>query len=129
MFKKITLLSLIAALFSSAIVPTANAVTESTPTKALVSTTWLKANIADPNLILLHVGDNDNSVYARTHIEGAQFIDWKTELANSSESKLKNGVVTRQNFDKVLKRLGVTEKSTVVLYAEAKSGLKATWGA
>jgi len=38
-------------------------------------------------------------------------------------------VVTRANFDKVLKRLGVTSKSTVVLYAEAKSGLKATWGA
>jgi len=129
MFKKVTLISLIAALFSSAIVPTATAVSESTPTKNLVSTTWLKANLDDPNLVLLHVGDNDNSIYARTHIEGAQFINWKTELANSSESKLKNGVVTRPNFDKVLKRLGVTAKSTVVLYAEAKSGLKATWGA
>jgi thiosulfate/3-mercaptopyruvate sulfurtransferase len=129
MFKKFTLISLIAALFSSAIVPTATAVSESTPTKNLISTTWLKANLADPNLVLLHVGDNDNSIYARTHIEGAQFINWKTELANSSESKLKNGVVTRPNFDKVLKRLGVTAKSTVVLYAEAKSGLKATWGA
>ena len=129
MFKKVTLVSLVVALFATTIAPSAQAVTESTPTKALVSTTWLKANLADPNLILLHVGDADNSVYARTHIEGAQYIDWKTELANSSESKLKNGVVTRQNFDAVLKRLGVTEKSTVVLYAEAKSGLKATWGA
>jgi thiosulfate/3-mercaptopyruvate sulfurtransferase len=129
MFKKITLISLVAALAATVITPSAQAVTESTPTKALVSTTWLKANLADPNLVLLHVGDNDNSVYARTHIEGAQYIDWKTELANSSESKLKNGVVTRGNFDKVLKRLGVTSKSTVVLYAEAKSGLKATWGA
>lgn len=129
MFKKVTLISLIAALFSSAIVPSATAVSESTPTKTLVSTTWLKANLSDSNLVLVHVGDNDNSVYARTHIEGAQFVNWKTELANSSESKLKNGVVTRTNFDKVLQRLGVTSKSTVVLYAEAKSGLKATWGA
>jgi thiosulfate/3-mercaptopyruvate sulfurtransferase len=129
MFKKVTLISLVAALSATAIVPSASAVTESTPTKNLVSTTWLKANLSDSNLILVHVGDNDNSVYARTHIEGAQFINWKTELANSAESKLKNGVVTRANFDKVLKRLGVTSKSTVVLYAEAKSGLKATWGA
>ena len=129
MFKKVTLISLIAALISTAIVPTATAVSESTPTKTLVSTTWLKANLSDSNLILVHVGDNDNSVYARTHIEGAQFVNWKTELANSSESKLKNGVVTRTNFDTVLKRLGVTSKSTVVLYAEAKSGLKAAWGA
>jgi thiosulfate/3-mercaptopyruvate sulfurtransferase len=129
MLKKVTLFSLIAALFSTAIVPSASAVTESTPTKALVSTTWLKANLADPNLILLHVGDADNAVYARTHIEGAQYIDWKTELANSSESKLKNGVVTRGNFDKVVKRLGVTDKSTVVLYHEGKSNLRATWGA
>jgi len=129
MFKKVTIISLAAALFSSAIVPSASAVTESTPTKSLVSTTWLKENLADPNLILVHVGENDNSVYARTHIEGSQFINWKTELANSSESKLKNGVVTRGNFDKVLKRLGVTPQSTVVLYAEGKSGLRAAWGA
>jgi thiosulfate/3-mercaptopyruvate sulfurtransferase len=129
MFKKVTLISLVAALFSTAIVPSASAVTESTPTKNLVSTTWLKANLSDSNLVLVHVGDNDNAIYARTHIEGSQFVNWKTELANSSESKLKNGVVTRGNFDKVLKRLGVTSKSTVVLYAEAKSGLKATWGA
>lgn len=129
MFKKITVVSLLAALISTAFAPASQAVTESNPTKNLVSTTWLKANLNDPNLILLHVGDADNSIYARTHIEGAQYIDWKSELANSSESKLKNGVVTRSNFDKVLKRLGVTSKSTVVLYAEAKSGLKATWGA
>jgi thiosulfate/3-mercaptopyruvate sulfurtransferase len=129
MFKKVVLTSLIAALASSGIVPVANAVTESTPTKALVSTTWLQANISNPNLILLHVGDNDNSIYARTHIEGSQFINWKTELANSSESKLKNGVVTRTNFDRVVKRLGITDKSTVVLYAEGRSNLKAAWGA
>jgi thiosulfate/3-mercaptopyruvate sulfurtransferase len=128
MFKKITRISIAVALLSSVLAPSAQAVTESTPTKALVSTTWLKANLSDPNLILLHVGDADNSIYARTHIEGAQYIDWKTELANSSESKLKNGVVTRTNFDKVLKRIGATSNSTVVLYAEAKSGLKATWG-
>lgn len=129
MFKKISIVSLIVSLFSLSLAPATYAVSESTPTKALVSTTWLKSNLTDPNLVLLHVGDNDNSIYARTHIEGAQFIDWKTELANSSESKLKNGVVTRSNFDKVLKRIGVTSKSTVVLYAEGKSGLKAAWGA
>jgi thiosulfate/3-mercaptopyruvate sulfurtransferase len=50
-------------------------------------------------------------------------------LANSSESKLKNGVVTRTNFEKVVKRLGVTDKSTVILYAEGRSNLKAAWGA
>ena len=129
MFKKTILVSLISALISTAIVPAASAVTESTPTKALVSTSWLQTNLSNPNLILLHVGDNDNSVYARTHIEGAQFINWKTELANSSESKLKNGVITRTNFEKVVKRIGLTDKSTVVLYAEGKSNLKAAWGA
>ncbi len=129
MFKKTILVALISALVSTAIVPAASAVTESTPTKALVSTSWLQTNLSNSNLILLHVGDNDNSVYARTHIEGAQFINWKTELANSSESKLKNGVITRTNFEKVVKRIGLTDKSTVVLYAEGKSNLKAAWGA
>lgn len=113
----------------AAFVQPAQAVTSSTPTKALVSTTWLQSNLADKKLVLLHVGDNDNSIYLRSHIEGAQYLDWKTQLANASESKLKNGVVTKANFQKVTKALGINSDSTVVLYAEAKSGLKATWGA
>ena len=113
----------------AAFVQPAQAVTASTPVKALVSTTWLKANLADKKLVVLHVGDADNSVFLRSHIEGAQYIDWKTQLANASESKLKNGVVTKTNFQAVTKTLGINNDSTVVLYAEAKSGLKATWGA
>lgn len=113
----------------AAFVNPAQAVTTSTPTKALVSTTWLKENLSDKKLILLHVGDSDNSVYLRSHIEGAQFIDWKTQLANSSESKLRNGVVTKANFQTVTKNLGINKDSTVVLYHEAKSINKATWGA
>ena len=129
MFEKIFAASISVVLLSTVVIPSSSAVTESTPTKTLVSTSWLQENLSNPNLLLLHVGDNDNSIYARTHIAGAHLIDWKTELANSAESKLKNGVVTRANFDKVLKRIGATPKSTIVLYAEGKSGLKATWGA
>lgn len=106
----------------------ANAVTTSAPTKNLVSTSWLKDNLSDKNLVLLHVGDSDNSLYVRGHIDGAQFIDWKTELANSSESALRNGVVIQSKFQQVAKRLGINRDSTVVLYAEGKSGLKAAWG-
>ncbi len=113
----------------AAFVQPAQAITASTPTKALVSTEWLKANINDPKLVLLHVADSDSAIYSRSHIQGAQLIDWKTQLANSSESKLKNGVVTRSNFQKVVKALGVNTDSTVVLYQEAKSITKATWGA
>lgn len=118
-----------AAIAVTAFVQPAQAVTTSTPSKALVSTTWLKENLADKKLVLLHVGDADNSVYLRSHIEGAQFIDWKTQLANASESKLKNGVVTKANFQTVTKNLGINKDSTVVLYHEAKSINKATWGA
>jgi thiosulfate/3-mercaptopyruvate sulfurtransferase len=113
----------------AAFVQPAQAVTTSTPTKALVSTTWLKENLADKKLVLLHVGDADDSVYLRSHIEGAQFINWKTELANSSESKLKNGVVTKATFQASTKKLGINKDSTVVLYHEGKSITKATWGA
>lgn len=128
MFKKVISAVLATALISSVFAFPAQAVTPSTPTKALVSTAWLKENLADKNLIILHVGDADNSIYVRGHIEGAQYLDWKTELANSSESKLKNGVVVQSKFQQVAKRLGINSDSTVVLYAEGKSGLKATWG-
>lgn len=106
----------------------AQALTTSTPTKNLVTVSWLKDNLADKNLVLIHVGDAGNSVYVRGHIAGAQFVDWTTELANSQESKLRNGIVPQSKFKGVAKRLGVADDSTVVLYAEGKSGLKATWG-
>jgi thiosulfate/3-mercaptopyruvate sulfurtransferase len=128
-FKKSLSIVIASAIAVAAFVQPAQAVTTSSPTKALVSTSWLKANLADKKLVVLHVGDADNSIFLRSHIEGAQYLDWKTQLANSSESKLKNGVVTKTNFQKVTKALGVNSDSTVVLYAEAKSGLKATWGA
>lgn len=128
MFKKVISAVMAVSISSIAFISPSSAVTPSTP-KALVNAAWLKANLTDPNLVLLHVGDADNSVYVRGHIEGAQFINWKTELANASESKLKNGVVTRTKFYSVARHFGINKNSTVVLYSEAKSNLKATWGA
>ena len=128
MFKRIIATVVTLSLGSVAFIAPANAVTPSTP-KTLVTAKWLTENIKDPNLVLIHVGDNDRSIYARSHIEGAQFIDWKTQLANSSESKLKNGVVTRSAFYSAARDFGISKDSTVVLYHEGKSNLRATWGA
>jgi thiosulfate/3-mercaptopyruvate sulfurtransferase len=128
MFKKIFAVSMISTLASTILIAPSQAITPSEPTKALVTTDWLTRNLKDPKLVLIHVGDNDRSIYARSHIEGAQFIDWKTQLANSSESKLRNGVVTRTNFFSVARNFGISKDSTVVLYAEGRSNLKATWG-
>ena len=107
MFKKVISLVLASALISSVFAFPAQAITPSSPTQALVSAAWLKENIADKKLVILHVGDADNSVYVRGHIEGAQYLDWKTELANASESKLRNGVVVQSKFQQVVKRLGI----------------------
>jgi thiosulfate/3-mercaptopyruvate sulfurtransferase len=128
-FKRAFSVLLASAIAVASFVQPAQAITKSTPTNGLVNSSWLNANLADKKLILLHVGDSDNSIYLRSHIDGAQFINWKTELANASESKLKNGVVTKANFQVVTKKLGINKDSTVVLYAEGKSVNKATWGA
>jgi thiosulfate/3-mercaptopyruvate sulfurtransferase len=128
MLKRIIATVVTLSLGSVAFIAPASAVTPSTP-QALVSAKWLTENIKDPKLVLIHVGDNDRSVYARSHIEGAQFIDWKTQLANSSESKLRNGVVTRSAFYSAARDFGISKDSTVVLYHEGRSNLKATWGA
>lgn len=129
MLKRFFALVISVTLASTALITPAQATTPSTPTKALVSTQWLAANLNDPNLVLIHVGDNDRSIYARSHIEGAQFIDWKSQLANSSESKLRNGVVTRSSFFTAARNFGINKNSTVVLYHEGRSNLRATWGA
>jgi thiosulfate/3-mercaptopyruvate sulfurtransferase len=128
MSRKFLSVVLVAAISAAVVSTPAQAVTSSSPTEKLVSVNWLKDNLSDKNLVLVHVGDNDNSVYVRGHIQGAQFLNWKTELANSQESKLRNGIVVQSKFKQVVQRLGVNLDSTVVLYAEGKSGLKATWG-
>ena len=81
--------------------------------EALVSTEWLAAHLTDPTLRVLE-SDEDILLYDIGHITGAQKLDWHADLNDQTV----RDYVDQSGFEKVLRRLGVDETTTVVLYGD-----------
>jgi thiosulfate/3-mercaptopyruvate sulfurtransferase len=81
--------------------------------EALVSTEWLAAHLDDPSLRILE-SDEDVLLYEIGHIPGAQKIDWHTDLNDA----VVRDYVQREQFQALLRRLGIDESTTVVLYGD-----------
>jgi thiosulfate/3-mercaptopyruvate sulfurtransferase len=84
----------------------------------LVTTAWLAAHLADPNLVILHVGRPDS--YTR-HIAGAQRTDLLILAANAGPNYDSTALAVEMLPPDVLRaRLesyGISDRSTVVVYA------------
>jgi thiosulfate/3-mercaptopyruvate sulfurtransferase len=84
----------------------------------LVTTAWLAAHLADPHLVILHVGRADT--YAQ-HIPGAQRTDLSILSANAGPNMDTTALAVEMLPSDVLRsRLesyGITDRSTVVVYA------------
>jgi thiosulfate/3-mercaptopyruvate sulfurtransferase len=81
--------------------------------EALVSTEWLAAHLGDPGVRVLE-SDEDVLLYDMGHIPGALKIDWHTDL----NDEVQRDYVSRAQFEKLVRRLGIDEKSTVVFYGD-----------
>ena len=80
-----------------------------------VSAAWLAANLKDPNLVLLHVGDS--AEYARGHISGARHV--KLDQISVSSHDGKGLVLEMPQPDSLRARLeaiGISDKSRVIVY-------------
>lgn len=88
---------------------------------ALVTTTWLAEHLADPGLRILE-SDEDVLLYSLGHIPNAQKIDWHEDLNHA----VQRDYIDRAAFEALVRRLGIDEKSTVVLYGD-KSNWWATY--
>ncbi len=77
-----------------------------------VSTHWLAEHLADPNLVVLHVGFNRGE-YRLEHIPGARFLwyEWLTVSTPDASTEMAN---TNQ-ADSVLRMLGLSRNSRIVL--------------
>lgn len=83
----------------------------------LVTTAWLAAHLADPNLVILHVGHPDS--YA-THIAGAQRTDLSVLALNAGPYDTTALLVEMLPSDVLRRRLesyGISDHSTIVVYA------------
>jgi thiosulfate/3-mercaptopyruvate sulfurtransferase len=87
----------------------------------LVTTDWVAQHLNDPKVRILE-SDEDVLLYDLGHIPGAQKIDWHTDLNDS----LVRDYVSKEQFQTLLRRLGIDESTTVVFYGD-KSNWWATY--
>ncbi|MBS7811010.1 sulfurtransferase [Roseococcus pinisoli] len=91
--------------------------------QALVSTEWLAANLRDPKVRIIEVSVNPG-LFERGHIPGATNVSWHRDLVET----VRRDIASRDQIQNLLRRAGVTEDSTVVLYGDNNNWF-AAWGA
>src|SRR5437588_6328478 len=86
------------------------------PRQALVvDAAWLKAHLADPDLVLLHVGDK--AEYEAAHIPGARFVSQNDiSVSDHSGKGLMLEMPAAEDLRNRLEALGISDKSRVVVY-------------
>jgi len=81
----------------------------------LVDAAWLKAHLADPDLVLLHVGDK--AEYETAHIPGARFVSLgDISISDHSGKGLMLGMPPAEDLRHRLEALGISDKSRVIVY-------------
>ena len=81
--------------------------------EALVTTAWVAEHLDDPAVRLIE-SDEDVLLYDVGHIAGAQKVDWHQDLNDA----VMRDYVSREQFEALVRRLGVDESTTVVFYGD-----------
>lgn len=89
----------------------------------LVNGEWLEKNLSDPKLRIVEVSV-EPGLFERGHIPGAQNVVWHTDLVDT----VKRDVASKEKFQDLVKKLGINQDSTVVLYGDNNNWF-AAWGA
>jgi thiosulfate/3-mercaptopyruvate sulfurtransferase len=81
----------------------------------VVDAAWLKAHLADPDLVLLHVGDKKE--YEAAHIPGARFVSQQDiSVSDHSGKGLMLEMPAAEDLRHRLEGLGISDRSRVVVY-------------
>ncbi|MBX6364923.1 MAG: sulfurtransferase [Gemmatimonadetes bacterium] len=81
--------------------------------EVLVSTDWVAEHLNDPGVRLIEC-DEDILLYDIGHIPGAVKVDWVADL----NDPLTRDFVQREPFQQLLRRLGINDDTTIVLYGD-----------
>jgi len=81
--------------------------------EVLVTTEWVAEHIDDPNVRIVE-SNEDNLLYTSGHIKNAVQVDWTTDL----NDQLRRDYLHREEFEKLMSRIGVTNDMTVVFYGD-----------
>lgn len=80
----------------------------------LVSPAWLKENLADPKLLLFHVGAKPE--FDKEHLPGAQLVVPQDLSIPRAESQLMLQLLPAEALREKLQSLGVSDDSRVIVY-------------
>jgi thiosulfate/3-mercaptopyruvate sulfurtransferase len=81
----------------------------------VVDAPWLKAHLADPDLVLLHVGDKKE--YETAHIPGARFVSLNDiSVSDHSGHGLMLEMPPAEDLRHRLEALGISDTSRVIVY-------------
>ncbi|HEY9247625.1 MAG TPA: sulfurtransferase [Rariglobus sp.] len=89
----------------------------------LVTTEWAAQNANNADVRILEVSV-DPGLYEKGHIPGAANISWHNDLVDT----VRRDIVSKEQFEALASRLGITPKTTVVLYGDNNNWF-AAWGA
>jgi len=93
-----------------------SAAAASTRTDMLVSSDWLAARLADPNIVILHVSAN-RKAYDAGHIPGARFVA-QPDIAITRDG-IPNELPDTETLVKVFEAAGVSDNQRVIVYSDA----------
>lgn len=78
----------------------------------LVNSDWLKERINTKNLVIFHIGKEED--YLKEHIPGARFIDWQEYTFNDDTHDF--DLPTVKELQNMLESKGLSDGDTVVIY-------------
>lgn len=93
------------------------------PPGPLVGTEWLAQNLDNTQVRVVEVSVNPG-LYERSHVPGAVNFSWHQDL----NDKVRRDIVSKEAFEALLSKAGVTPETTVVLYGDTNNWF-AAWGA
>ena len=79
----------------------------------LVGTDWLAEHLDDETIVVAEV-DEKPELYDEGHVRGAVKLHWRDDLQDPVERDL----VEKEQFERLLGRLGIANDTTVVVYGD-----------
>lgn len=88
--------------------------------EAFRDTSWVAAHLKDPSVRVIEVDYNAAAAYNQGHVPGAVLIDYK-DLSHP----LIRDIVDKDGFEALMRRAGVANDTTVVLYGDTNNQIAA----
>ncbi|MEM2856971.1 MAG: sulfurtransferase [Candidatus Nitrosocaldaceae archaeon] len=82
--------------------------------EVLVNTSWVEENIDNKDVRILEVDYDPENAYEEGHIKNAALIWWRKDI----NDQLRRDILTKEEFEKLMSKLGVKRDTTIILYGD-----------